>query len=98
MEYVEQHYKGEILQSEVAKMLGLNPAYFSVYFKEVTGSGFMDYVARVRLQKALDALFEKNISVDEAARAGGFPSKRNFIMRCKRAYNFTPVQLKEQKQ
>ena len=46
---------------------------------------------------ALDALLKKGKSVEEAAKIGGFPSKRNFIDKCKRAYNQTPMQLIEQK-
>ena len=97
MEYIEQHYREEILQTDVAEMLGLHPAYFSMYFKEATGIGFQDYITEVRLRHALDALINENMTIDNAAKAGGFPSKRNFIMRCKRAYNLTPLQLKKEK-
>ena len=79
-------------------MLGLHPAYFSMYFKEATGIGFQDYITEVRLRHALDALINENMTIDNAAKAGGFPSKRNFIMRCKRAYNLTPLQLKKKKE
>lgn len=33
----------------------------------------------------------------ENAKAGGFPSKRTFIAKCKRAYNITPFQILKQK-
>ena len=96
MEFIEQHYREDITQSEVAEKLGLHPVYLSVHFKNVTGIGYREYVVRVRLQHALDALLKQGKSVDEAAAIGGFPSKRNFIDKCKRAYNLTPMQLREQ--
>lgn len=95
MEYIENHYNEEITQTEVARLLNLHPVYLSVRFKKVTGIEFKEYINQVRMKHALEALLVQDMTVDKAAAAGGFPSKRNFITKCKRAYNLTPLQLKE---
>lgn len=96
MEYIEQHYKEPITLTEIAAMLDIHPAYLSADFKKVTGIEFKEYITQIRMRYALDALLKQGKSVEEATEAGGFPSKRNFIDKCKRAYNLTPQQLVKQ--
>ena len=96
-EYIEQHFREEIAENEVAKMLGLHPIYLSALFRETTGMRFREYLLKIRLEHAMDALLNKHMSIEDAAKAGGFPSKRTFIAKCKRAYNITPFQLMKQK-
>lgn len=96
-EYMEQHFQEEIAENEVAKTLGLHPIYLSALFKEITGMQFREYLLKIRLEHAMDALMNKRMSIEDAAKAGGFPSKRTFIAKCKRAYNITPFQLMKQK-
>ena len=45
---------------------------------------------------AMDALIDKHMSIEDSAKAGGFPSKRTFVAKCKRTYNITPFQLIKQ--
>lgn len=96
-EYMEHHFREEIAENEVAKMLGLHPIYLSALFKETTGMPFRDYLLKIRLEHAMDALQNKHMSIEAAAKAGGFPSKRTFIAKCKRVYHITPFQLMKQK-
>ena len=96
-EYLQQHFREEITEIEVAKMLGLNPIYLSTLFRESTGIQFREYLLHIRLEHAMDALLNKRMSIEDAAKAGGFPSKRTFIAKCKRAYNITPFQLMKQR-
>ena len=93
MEHIEQHYQEPIKLKEIADMLGMHPDYLSTDFKKVAGMEFREYLTQIRMKHALDALLKKGKSVEEAAKIGGFPSKRNFIDKCKRAYNLTPTQL-----
>ena len=96
-EYLQQHFREEITEMEVAKMLGLSPIYLSTLFSKTVGMQFREYLLKIRLEHAMDALLNKHMSIEDAAIAGGFPSKRTFIAKCKRAYNITPFQLMKQK-
>ena len=96
LEYIEQHYREEFTEKGVARLLGIEPIYLAVRFKEATGKTFTEYVMEFRLEHAMDALLNKRMSIEDAAKAGGFPSKRTFIAKCKRAYNITPFQLLKQ--
>ena len=92
-EYIEKHYAEDFEETDVAAALGIHPLYLSTLFRKTAGMLFKDYVVKVRLEHAMDALLNRHMSIEEAARAGGFPSKRTFIAKCKRAYNVTPFQL-----
>lgn len=97
MEYLQQHFREEITEIEVAKLLGLTPIYLSALFSETAGMPFREYLLKIRLEHAMDALLNKHMTIEEAAKAGGFPSKRTFIAKCKREYHITPFQLLKQK-
>lgn len=97
VEFIEQHYREELTEKGVAKSLGVEPIYLSQRFKEATGKTFTGYVMEFRLNRAMDALLHKQLSIDDAAKAGGFPSARTFIAKCKKVYHITPFQLLKQR-
>ena len=97
LEYIEQHFREEFTEKSVAELLGIQSVYLSRRFKEATGKSFTDYVLEYRLKRAMDALVDKGMTIEEATKAGGFPSKRTFIAKCKREYHITPFQLLKQK-
>lgn len=93
MEYIEQHYQEPITLNKIAAKLNFHPSYLSMHFKRVTGIEFRGYLTQIRMRHALDALLKQGKSVEEAAKIGGFPSKRNFITKCKLTFHQTPMQL-----
>ena len=97
VEYIEQHYRESFTAKDVARILGIDPIYLSLCFKKSTGKNFTEYVLEFRLDHAMDALLNKQMSIEDAAKAGGFPSTRTFIAKCKKAYNITPYQLLKQR-
>lgn len=97
MEYIEHHYMEDITLIGVAEKLGVQPEYLGARFKESTGFTPMEFVLKYRLDIAMDALLNQGMSIEDAAIAGGFPSKRTFVAKCKQAYNITPFQIIKQK-
>lgn len=97
MEYIEEHYREELNLNVMAELVGLNPIYFSKYFKDTTGMGFNAYVNSVRLKHAMEDLLNGDISIADAAVYNGFPSVKTFETACKRSYGVTPLQFKKQR-
>ena len=95
MEYIEEHYREELNLNVMAELVGLNPIYFSKYFKDSTGMGFNAYVNSVRMKHALEDLMEENMSIADAASYNGFPNVKSFENACKRNYGLTPLQFKK---
>lgn len=98
IEYIQQHYREKILIKDLAEIYDIHPSNFGQYFREETGILFRDYVVKVRLEHAMVALLNRNMTIEDAAEYGGFPSKRTFVLKCQKVYGKTPFQmLKEQK-
>ena len=95
MEYIEEHYREELNLNVMAELVGLNPIYFSKYFKDSTGMGFNAYVNSVRMKHALEDLMAENMSIADAASYNGFPNVKSFENACKRSYGVTPLQFKK---
>lgn len=96
MEYIEEHYREELSLNILAELVGLNPIYFSKYFKDATGKGFTAYVNSVRMKHAVDDLLTHGMSIADAAKYNGFASVKSFENACKRSYGLTPLQFKKQ--
>lgn len=70
--YVDKHYAQPITRSEMAKRAGLTPEHFSVSFKRVTGLGFSQYLARLRIEQVKEALLGEDCNLDRLARDVGY--------------------------
>ncbi len=93
--YINENYSREITLDEISSIVNLSPSYFSKYFKRVTQSSFSEYLANLRLEKAVRDMLENNTSVSAAALKNGFANVKSFITQCKKIYNCTPAQYKK---
>ena len=93
--YINENYSREISLDEISSIVNLSPSYFSKYFKKVTKVSFSEYLANLRLEKAIKDIFENNTSVSAAAFKNGFANVKSFITQCKKVYNCTPAQYKK---
>ena len=76
--FIDQHSADELSLTKVAKAVGISPNHFSEKFKEVTGINFVNYVARIRFEKACELLRNGNLRISEIAFAVGFQSLSQF--------------------
>jgi AraC-like DNA-binding protein len=76
--FIEEHSAEQFSLGKVAKAVGINPTYLSEKFKQVTGVKFVDYVARLRFEKACELLNDVDLRVSEIAFAVGFQSLSQF--------------------
>ncbi len=95
LEYISENYKNEITLAEVSRLVGLSPAYFSKYFKNITGVSFTHYLNGFRLEHAIKDMLTRNLSVTEAALENGFPNVKSYITTCKLTYGLTPGQYRK---
>lgn len=93
--YINENYSREITLDEISSIVNLSPSYFSKYFKKVTKTSFSEYLANLRLEKAIRDMLDNNTSVSAAALKNGFANVKSFITQCKKVYNCTPAQYKK---
>ena len=92
--YIQECSDEDLPLTRVASFVNINPNYFSEKFKEVTGLNFVDYLARVRVAKAMELLLNKNLRVSEIAFAVGFQSLSQFNRVFKRICGESPTEFR----
>ena len=92
--YVQTHLGEKISLTEVATHLHLNSSYFSRMYKKETGEGFVEYVTRVKMEKAIELLDHSFKSAEQIAYELGFESKSYFLKTFKKFYGVSPKSYK----
>ncbi len=93
-EYVDSHYTEEVTLTVAAGIAGLEPKYFSAFFRDKTGVCFSDWLRQLRVEKALDLMRARNYSITEVAFEVGFQDLRTFERAFKRVTTMTPREFK----
>jgi Response regulator containing CheY-like receiver domain and AraC-type DNA-binding domain len=77
--YLIHHYAdSELSLADVAKVHFLNPSYLSRIFKQNTGQSFVEYLTRIRMEKAIRLLTETNLKAYEIAEKVGITNPYYF--------------------
>ena len=92
--FVEAHCTEEVSLSRVASAAGASPPYLSRVFRSTTGVTFVNYIARLRVEKAKTLLQESNSQVSEVALEAGFRSLSQFNRTFKKITGQTPRRFK----
>jgi len=77
-----------------ASLAGLHPNYFSLVFREETGQTFTDFLARVRMEKAVVYLREGIWKTNQVARMVGVPNYTTFFQMFRRVMGVSPTEYK----
>jgi AraC-like DNA-binding protein/ligand-binding sensor protein len=77
-EYIIEHQNEHVSLGQVAKAVNVSPFYFCKLFKKATGLNYVDYLSRLRVEKAKNLLLNPNLRVSEIAYEIGFQSLTHF--------------------
>ena len=91
--FIGEHYDRDIGLLELSELVGMNPAYLSVLFKEKVGISFIKYLTRVRVEKA-KLLLAQGMKASEAGTAVGYNDPHYFYEIFKKNTGMTPGEYK----
>lgn len=95
LEFVNNNYINPNMSSSIiADELNLHPVYLSKIFKEQYGESLLDYINKVRIQKAKPILKENCCNLEEIAIKVGFTNTHTFIRLFKKYEGITPGKYK----
>lgn len=77
-EYIEANYMNNITLEELGAYIGFNPSYFSSLFKKETGSSFIEYLSKIRIEKAKDLLRESDLRIQDICLMVGYSDVKYF--------------------
>lgn len=88
--FIETHLHEDLSLVRLAGIVYLNPTYLSRLFKQQTGQGVSEHIARLRLDKSKELLRYSSVKIQEIAGKVGFDSATSFGRFFKREAGLTP--------
>ncbi len=88
--YIRENYFKPISLEKISKVARMSPVSFSRYFKKSCGAGFVEYLNRVRTNKAGYLLRETEYQVNDIANECGFASISNFNKQFRKNEGISP--------
>ncbi|RUS42441.1 response regulator [Cohnella sp. AR92] len=95
-EYIEEHYAEEKLSlQDLCRHTLMSTSYFSLVFKQATGETFIEYLTRVRLEKAKEMLLTTTLKFYEIAAKVGYADPNYFSILFKKHTGSSPRDYRE---
>jgi len=88
--YIRENYFKPISLEKISKIARMSPFTFSRFFKKNCGAGFVEYLNRVRTNKACYLLRETDYQVHDIAVECGFASISNFNKQFRKTEGISP--------
>ncbi len=95
-EYIQVNYSKDISLDDVSRTVNISPYYFSRIFKEDTGEGFVEYLTRIRIDKAKELLTTTEYSMKEICSMVGYADPNYFSRSFKKNVGVTPTEYKRE--
>lgn len=95
VDYIEQHYQESLERDTLARKFSISSSYFSVLFKKHVGCSPVQYITKVRIEKAMELLKDSNMPVSVVALEVGFNDPLYFIRVFSRQVGITPKQYRK---
>ena len=95
-EYIHVHLAEDVSLQTLATHVDMHPVYLSKVYKLVTGEGLKDYLSRIRMERAVHLLKNKELKVYEIAGQLGYLNTAYFIKVFKKEFAVTPQEYRDQ--
>lgn len=94
LHFIEENYQRPLTVEEAADVCGYSASHFMRWFRQVTGTSFIRYLNRFRLEKAFLELKHTDKTVLEISQETGFDNLSNFNRLFKKQFLMTPRELR----
>lgn len=96
--YIEKNYAGKITLSSAARVVHMNGSYLSKLFSDETGQTFTHYLARVRVERAMEMLNDLSMKIYQIAGNVGYPDVKYFVSVFKEITGLTPSEWRQKRE
>lgn len=94
--FIEKNFYRNISLDDVSGHIHVNPNYLSTIFKKQTGMKYIDYLTRLRMQKADSLIRHTDMRVGEIAEMVGYGTVKHFTRLYKETYGENPSEVRQQ--
>lgn len=89
--FVEHHYHEKITREQLAAMAGISSSHYSILFKRVTGFSPQEYLARLRVHRAVELMISGSGTLREIAQKVGYKDEFYLSRRFKQQTGVSPT-------
>ncbi|MNI19159.1 Iron(3+)-hydroxamate-binding protein YxeB precursor [compost metagenome] len=93
--YIEANYTEALTLLDLAELMGSSPRSLSRRFKQATGYSPIDYMLRLRMEKAKELLVSTDATLEEIALGIGYPDGYYFGRMFKKYTGMSPIRFKQ---
>lgn len=94
IEYMNENYQDNITITVLAEQVCMSKSYFMRRFREITGTGAIEYLSQLRIKKACELMVSTDISVSDAAFESGYRNLSNFNRQFRQLVGCSPREYK----
>lgn len=93
--YIAENYnRGDFSLNSISNHIGVSPSYFSSIFKQETGQSFVEYLTKVRIDKACELLKCTTLRTAEIGEQVGYNDPHYFSATFKKVMGMSPKEFK----
>ena len=89
-DYIDRNYKKDISAKDVAGILGYSDVYFSKVFKQLFDDNFINYLTKIRMDRAKLLLKDVSFNIKEVGKSVGYADSNYFTKVFKRSIGISP--------
>ncbi len=94
--FINNNFERDISLGDIAKFVFLSPSYFTRAFKDETGLSPINYLLKVRIERAKELLSDTSLKISDIALNVGFSNQQRFNEMFKKYARTTPLQYRKQ--
>ncbi|WP_010677662.1 response regulator transcription factor [Bacillus timonensis] len=90
LQYIDDHYSDQLSLADVAEHFHFNPSYLSTFFSTHNKEGFIEYLNKVRIEKASHFLLKDSTPISEISGMVGYSDHSYFCKVFKKIHGMSP--------
>lgn len=92
IKYINEHYSEDIIIKKLSEIEHYNESYYCEWFKRKTNLSPVEYIIKLRIEKAKELLVGTDYSISQIAEQVGYSFNSSFSRIFKEAIGFSPAQ------
>lgn len=97
LKYIDENFsEPDLSLARVADEIFITPVYLSKLFKQETGVNFLDFIHKVRIEKAKNYLLDSDIKIYEVSSLVGYSNEKHFSKKFKKYVGKSPSEYRQE--